>query len=195
MSQLRQTFRFLTVVRSAGATSVIQACVSTPSVKRAVLTSSCAAIAYGHKEGMGSKVWTPADWTDADAPGVGAYVESKTRAERAGEFCRRCCQSTACWCAALRSLCGAPRTEASVLRLPSRRFHCVALASRSMGRRQGAARGAQARVRDYQPEPGPGPDALERLVCQPGPGQADHSRRNARPRRRVHEHCGCARCG
>ncbi|KAA0155352.1 hypothetical protein FNF29_01727 [Cafeteria roenbergensis] len=66
-----------------GATSVIQACVSTPSVKRAVLTSSCAAIAYGHKEGMGSKVWTPADWTDADAPGVGAYVESKTRAERA----------------------------------------------------------------------------------------------------------------
>lgn len=78
-------FPFVSDLWLAGATSVLQACVSTPSVKRAVLTSSCASIAYGHEGGMGSKVWTPADWTNPDAPTVGAYVESKTRAEQAGE--------------------------------------------------------------------------------------------------------------
>ena len=48
-------------------------------VERFVLTSSVAAIAYGHPE----RVYTEADWTDVNAPKVGAYIKSKTIAERA----------------------------------------------------------------------------------------------------------------
>lgn len=48
-------------------------------VERFVLTSSVAAIAYGHPE----RVYTEADWTDVTAPGVGAYIKSKTIAEGA----------------------------------------------------------------------------------------------------------------
>ena len=48
-------------------------------VERFVLTSSVAAIAYGHPE----RVYTEADWTDVHAPKVGAYIKSKTIAERA----------------------------------------------------------------------------------------------------------------
>lgn len=48
-------------------------------VGRFVLTSSVAAIAYGHPE----RVYTEADWTDVTAPKVGAYIKSKTIAERA----------------------------------------------------------------------------------------------------------------
>lgn len=46
---------------------------------RFVLTSSIAAIAYGHAE----RVYTEADWTDVAAPKVSAYAKSKTIAERA----------------------------------------------------------------------------------------------------------------
>ena len=50
-------------------------------VGRFVMTSSVAAIAYGH---MGpERPYTEADWTDVNAPGLGAYVKSKTVAERA----------------------------------------------------------------------------------------------------------------
>ena len=49
-------------------------------VKRFVLTSSVAAIAYGHRD---VRPYTEADWTDVSAPGVGAYIKSKTIAERA----------------------------------------------------------------------------------------------------------------
>ena len=49
-------------------------------VKRFVMTSSVAAIAYGH---AGERTYTEADWTDVNAPGLGAYVKSKTIAERA----------------------------------------------------------------------------------------------------------------
>jgi len=49
-------------------------------VKRFVMTSSVAAIAYGH---TGERIYTEADWTDVNAPGLGAYVKSKTIAERA----------------------------------------------------------------------------------------------------------------
>jgi len=49
-------------------------------VQRLVMTSSVAAIAYGHK---GDRMYTEADWTDVNAPGLGAYVKSKTIAERA----------------------------------------------------------------------------------------------------------------
>lgn len=50
-------------------------------VRRVVMTSSVAAIAYGH--GAGEHRFTEADWTNLDAPGVPPYVQSKTVAERA----------------------------------------------------------------------------------------------------------------
>ncbi len=57
-------------------------------VERIVLTSSMAAIAYGHGTGR-TAPFTAADWTDLDGPDVNAYVESKTRAElRAWELMR-----------------------------------------------------------------------------------------------------------
>ncbi|MEO9130996.1 MAG: NAD-dependent epimerase/dehydratase family protein [Sphingomonas sp.] len=49
-------------------------------VARFVMTSSVAAIAYGHEA---DRTYTEADWTDVNAPGLGAYVKSKAIAERA----------------------------------------------------------------------------------------------------------------
>ena len=50
-------------------------------VKRVVLTSSFAAVGYGHKPT--TRPFTEADWTDLNGEGVGAYTKSKTIAERA----------------------------------------------------------------------------------------------------------------
>jgi dihydroflavonol-4-reductase len=50
-------------------------------VKRLVMTSSMAAIAYGH--GRGEYTFTEADWTDVNHPDAYPYVKSKTLAERA----------------------------------------------------------------------------------------------------------------
>jgi len=50
-------------------------------VRRVVLTSSFAAIGYGHAPQAAP--FTEADWTDPTAPGLTAYVKSKTLAERA----------------------------------------------------------------------------------------------------------------
>ena len=50
-------------------------------VTRFVMTSSAAAIAYGHPEGKTQ--YDENDWTNVDAPGVQPYVKSKTIAERA----------------------------------------------------------------------------------------------------------------
>jgi dihydroflavonol-4-reductase len=50
-------------------------------VKRFVMTSSVAAIAYGR--GRGVHYFTEADWTQLDKPGLTPYVQSKTIAERA----------------------------------------------------------------------------------------------------------------
>jgi dihydroflavonol-4-reductase len=50
-------------------------------VKRLVMTSSVAAIAYGH--GGAKQHFTEADWTNVDSPDAYAYVKSKTIAERA----------------------------------------------------------------------------------------------------------------
>jgi nucleoside-diphosphate-sugar epimerase len=50
-------------------------------VRRVVLTSSFAAIGYGH--GPTDKPFTEEDWTDPSGSGVTAYVKSKTLAERA----------------------------------------------------------------------------------------------------------------
>src|SRR3954465_5310580 len=50
-------------------------------VRRVVLTSSFAAIGYGH--GPPDTVYDETSWTDVDGPGVSAYAKSKTIAERA----------------------------------------------------------------------------------------------------------------
>ena len=50
-------------------------------VKRVVLTSSFAAIGYGHAKV--DRTFTEKDWTDPTQPGVSAYAKSKTLAERA----------------------------------------------------------------------------------------------------------------
>lgn len=49
-------------------------------VERIVLTSSIAAIVYGHSEH--TRPFTADDWTDPEHPRTGAYPESKLRAER-----------------------------------------------------------------------------------------------------------------
>jgi dihydroflavonol-4-reductase len=50
-------------------------------VRRFVMTSSVAAVAYGR--GRGVHTFTEADWTDPARPGITPYVQSKTIAERA----------------------------------------------------------------------------------------------------------------
>lgn len=50
-------------------------------IKRFVMTSSMAAVAYGH--GGAKTRFTEADWTNIDSPDAYAYVKSKTIAERA----------------------------------------------------------------------------------------------------------------
>lgn len=50
--------------------------------KRVVLTSSTAAVIWGHARD-GSKTYDERDWTNLAGPGVGAYEQSKTLAERA----------------------------------------------------------------------------------------------------------------
>jgi dihydroflavonol-4-reductase len=50
-------------------------------VQRFVMTSSVAAISYGH--GPGEHHFTESDWTQLDRPGLTPYVQSKTLAERA----------------------------------------------------------------------------------------------------------------
>ncbi len=62
------TLRVLRAARDAG-------------VKRVVLTSSFAAIGYGH--GERAAAYTEADWTDVSGPAVQPYMKSKTLAERA----------------------------------------------------------------------------------------------------------------
>jgi nucleoside-diphosphate-sugar epimerase len=52
----------------------------TAGVERVVVTSSVAAIIYGHADN--SKRYTEADWTNLHSPDIGAYQESKTRAEQ-----------------------------------------------------------------------------------------------------------------
>lgn len=50
-------------------------------VERVVLTSSMAAIAYGHDKDR-TAPFTSSDWTNLESRTVNAYIESKTRAER-----------------------------------------------------------------------------------------------------------------
>jgi dihydroflavonol-4-reductase len=53
---------------------------ATAGIRRVVLTSSVAAVAYGH--GPGKHHFNESDWSNVHAP-VGAYIKSKTLAERA----------------------------------------------------------------------------------------------------------------
>ncbi|MCW3848442.1 aldehyde reductase [Sphingomonas sp. LB-2] len=62
------TLRVLRAARDAG-------------VKRVVLTSSFAAIGYGH--GKRKAIFTEADWTNLEGKGLQPYMKSKTLAERA----------------------------------------------------------------------------------------------------------------
>jgi nucleoside-diphosphate-sugar epimerase len=62
------TLRVLRAARAAG-------------VKRVVLTSAFHAVSWGHRHS--NHVFTEADWTILDGPGVDAYGKSKTLAERA----------------------------------------------------------------------------------------------------------------
>jgi len=50
-------------------------------IKRVVLTSSVAAVMYGHPEKV--RAFTAQDWTNLDAPDLPAYFQSKTIAEKA----------------------------------------------------------------------------------------------------------------
>jgi nucleoside-diphosphate-sugar epimerase len=57
-------------------------------VKRVIVTSSFAAIGYGHPQQ--SAPFTEMDWTDLDGDGLTPYIKSKTMAERAAwEFMAR----------------------------------------------------------------------------------------------------------
>jgi len=63
-----------------GATRVLRACSASGTVKRVVMTSSVAAVAFGHTDGS-NQVRTEADWSKAE--NCDPYPKSKTLAERA----------------------------------------------------------------------------------------------------------------
>ena len=71
------------VIRPAreGTLRVLRAAVGA-GVTRVVLTSSTAAIAYGHG-GKPGRPYTEADWSNVDGPDIGVYETSKTLAEQA----------------------------------------------------------------------------------------------------------------
>eukprot|EP00469_Lotharella_globosa_P003609 CAMPEP_0167791286 /NCGR_PEP_ID=MMETSP0111_2-20121227/11844_1 /TAXON_ID=91324 /ORGANISM="Lotharella globosa, Strain CCCM811" /LENGTH=376 /DNA_ID=CAMNT_0007683923 /DNA_START=87 /DNA_END=1217 /DNA_ORIENTATION=+ len=67
-----------------GTLSVLRACAATPSVKRVVVTSSCAAIAYGHRGPIGAEKYNEDTWSEDANMGLDeAYMKSKTMAEKA----------------------------------------------------------------------------------------------------------------
>jgi len=65
----------------AGTESVLRAA-ARAGVRRAIVTSSIAAVCYGTAKPAGH-VFTEDDWTDTNAPGLTAYIRSKALAERA----------------------------------------------------------------------------------------------------------------
>lgn len=71
----------LIVPAREGALRVLRAARADGGVRRVVLTSSFAAIGYGH-EGV-TRPFTEEDWTDVRGRDVSAYAKSKTLAERA----------------------------------------------------------------------------------------------------------------
>uniref|UniRef100_A0AC34F035 NAD-dependent epimerase/dehydratase domain-containing protein n=1 Tax=Panagrolaimus sp. ES5 TaxID=591445 RepID=A0AC34F035_9BILA len=71
-----------TVVETAvnGTLHVLKACAKEFSVKKVVLTSSCASINEGHDDE--NRIFNEKDWTIQDSPKVLQYPKSKTAAER-----------------------------------------------------------------------------------------------------------------
>lgn len=65
----------------AGTEVVLQAA-ARAGVRRVVVTSSIAAVCYGAGKPP-DHIYTEADWTDPEAPGLTAYIRSKAMAERA----------------------------------------------------------------------------------------------------------------
>lgn len=64
-----------------GTLHLLKACSKCHSVKKVIVTSSCAAIDEGHDNP--NRIFTEADWTDMEAKDVRIYSKSKTAAERA----------------------------------------------------------------------------------------------------------------
>ncbi|PIO70110.1 NAD dependent epimerase/dehydratase family protein [Teladorsagia circumcincta] len=63
-----------------GTLNVLRAVSKEPSVKKVVLTSSCAAVNEGHPQ---DRAFDETSWTDVDSPLVDYYAKSKTLAEKA----------------------------------------------------------------------------------------------------------------
>ncbi|KAI1730598.1 3-beta hydroxysteroid dehydrogenase/isomerase family domain-containing protein [Ditylenchus destructor] len=71
------------VIKTAieGTLNVLRACAASTTVKKVILTSSCAAINEGHEDE--NRVFTENDWSVVDNKKVLPYARSKTEAERA----------------------------------------------------------------------------------------------------------------
>ncbi|CAJ0565964.1 unnamed protein product, partial [Mesorhabditis spiculigera] len=64
----------------SGTLNVLKACQNEPSVKKVVLTSSCAAVNEGNDPLL---TYDETSWTNVDSPAVDFYAKSKTLAEKA----------------------------------------------------------------------------------------------------------------
>ncbi|VDO20638.1 unnamed protein product [Heligmosomoides polygyrus] len=67
-------------VAVTGTLNVLRAASTEPSVKKVVLTSSCAAVNEGHPQ---DRAFDETSWTDVTSPSVDYYAKSKTLAEKA----------------------------------------------------------------------------------------------------------------
>jgi len=65
-----------------GTLRVLEGAMKEPLISRVVVTSSIAAIAYGHDDLSETVVFGPNDWTNLDNPAVTPYQRSKTVAEK-----------------------------------------------------------------------------------------------------------------
>jgi nucleoside-diphosphate-sugar epimerase len=71
-----------------GTLNVLKACAKCPSVKKVVLTSSCASINEGHDDE--ERMFSEDDWTNVESNKVLYYAKSKTMAEQAAwEFVKQ----------------------------------------------------------------------------------------------------------
>uniref|UniRef100_A0A914DSQ0 NAD-dependent epimerase/dehydratase domain-containing protein n=1 Tax=Acrobeloides nanus TaxID=290746 RepID=A0A914DSQ0_9BILA len=64
-----------------GTLNVLKACSKCNTVKKVVLTSSCASIMYGHEDY--NHVFTEKDWSNVNGKNINTYSKSKTFAEKA----------------------------------------------------------------------------------------------------------------
>uniref|UniRef100_A0A915EDG8 NAD-dependent epimerase/dehydratase domain-containing protein n=1 Tax=Ditylenchus dipsaci TaxID=166011 RepID=A0A915EDG8_9BILA len=71
------------IVKTAieGTLNVLKACASSTTVKKVVMTSSCAAINEGHEDE--NRVFSEEDWCEVDSKKVLPYARSKAEAEKA----------------------------------------------------------------------------------------------------------------